>query len=296
MLCRSEDVRIYRSFASQDLISQWNETFQIDITNELSDNHQIDLIHCSDCDLQYFNPIRPGSSLFYEQLQKFDWYYLPEKWEYKVASRDLRDANSILEIGCGPGFFKAHLNVNQNRKIYGLETNQVAAKMAVSKGYEVVSDSLDELLCNCQFRFDSIVLFQVLEHLENPRELLFQLKSLLKPNGRLIITVPNLDGYLRLVDPLLNLPPHHLTRWSQRTLEKVGLQLGFKVIRFECEPLAKYHITSFVEAYMTLFRRPRLGLLLNRNILPRFLISLLYRTGLYKFCRGEGLYVCYQNS
>ncbi|MFZ4986727.1 MAG: hypothetical protein ACOYLF_14805, partial [Blastocatellia bacterium] len=99
-----------------------------------------------------------------------------------------------------------------------------------------------------------------------------------------------------LVDPLLNLPPHHLTRWSQKSLQLAGLQLGFKVIRFEFEPLAKYHIKSFVEAYMTLLRRPRLGLLLNRNLLPRFLISLLYRTGLYKFCRGEGLYVCYQNS
>jgi len=296
MLCHSDDVKIFRSFARQDLITQWNQTFQIDITNELSGSHLIDLLRCSNCELQYFHSVKSGSPLFYEQLQKFDWYYLTEKWDYRIASRDLCEANTILEIGCGPGFFKAHLPFNQNRKVYGLETNQVAAQMAASNGYEVVSADLEEFLSNYCSRFDAIVLFQVLEHLDDPFKLLFQLKPLLKPNGKLIITVPNMGGYLRMVEPLLNLPPHHLTRWSQRTLEEAGLQLGFKVIRFECEPLVQYHISTFVEAYMTFPRRSRLGKLFNENLLSRFLISLLYRTGLYRLCRGEGLYVCYQKS
>lgn len=296
ILCDSQNIEISKSFDRANLINLWKQIFQIDVSKDLPNDDLIHLIRCHCCDLQFFSSVRSGGASFYEQLQKFDWYYLLDKWEYRIASQDINNAIAILEVGSGPGFFATHLLPNQHRKLYALETNSKAAKLAVTKGYQILSLTDENVVSNYQSSFDLIVLFQVLEHLDNPLEFLNQLKPLLKPQGRVIVTVPNARGYLRFTDTLLNMPPHHLTRWSAKTLLTLADRLGLDVTKIQCEPLAKYHISGYVEAYASLLRRPRIGRLLYRNILSRSLISFLYRTGLYRLCKGEGIYVCFQNT
>ena len=48
-----------------------------------------------------------GSASLYEQLQKFDWYYMPEKWEFRQALSWIQAEHGVrrlLEVG-GRGFF-----------------------------------------------------------------------------------------------------------------------------------------------------------------------------------------------
>lgn len=296
LLCQGSCVDNARQFACQDLIEQWEATFQIDIAKELPEIEQIELFRCQACDFQFFSPVRSGSAAFYNQLQKFEWYYLSDKWEYRVAAQDVSSATTILEVGSGPGFFATHLPANNQRKLYALEMNPTAASMAAERGYIVLSPDSLRSPSESGISFDAIVLFQVVEHLEDPLTFLLNLKSFLNPAGRVILTVPNAEGYLRLIDPLLNLPPHHLTRWSAKTLRKLAELLDLTVVKERHEPLTTYHISGYVEAYTSLLRRPRIGVLLHRNLLSRAIISVLYRTGLYRLCKGEGLYVCFQNN
>jgi len=296
LLCRNPCVYLSKQIACQDLIRQWNAAFHIDIVNELPDVEQINLIHCDACDFQFFSSVRSGSAAFYNQLQKFDWYYLADKWEYRIAIQDLTSATTILEVGSGPGFFATHLSVNKNRQLYALEMNPAAACLAGEKGYTILPPDSLKSAGELQISFDAIILFQVVEHLEDPLSFLLNLKQFLNPTGRIILTVPNADGYLRLIDPLLNLPPHHLTRWSIKNLRKLADLLDLTVVRERQEPLAPYHISGYVEAYTSLLRQSRLGFLLHWRMLSRVLISGLYRTGLYRLCKGEGLYVCFQNN
>ena len=296
LLCQNPRVYCSKRIVRQDLIRQWNETFHIDIVNELPDVEQIDLFHCHACDFQFFSSVRSGSAVFYNQLQKFDWYYLADKWEYRIAKEDVAIAMTILEVGSGPGFFATHLPANKQRKLYALEMNPAAASTATERGYTILSPDSLKSPNELQIFFDVIVLFQVVEHLDNPLKFLLDLKPFLNPTGRIILTVPDAGGYLRLIDPLLNLPPHHLTRWSAKNLRKLADLLDLTVVRERHEPLAPYHISGYVEAYTSLLRQSRLGFLLHWSMLSRVLISGLYRTGLYRLCKGEALYVCFQNN
>ena len=65
--------------------------------------------------------------------------------------------------------------------------------------------------------------FQVVEHVPDPRRFLSEARTLVAPGGFLIVSVPNRDGIFRLLpyDPA-NMPPHHVSRWRQRDLERLA--------------------------------------------------------------------------
>ena len=77
-------------------------------------------------------------------------------------------------------------------------------------------------------KFDVIAMFHVLEHLEDPHAMLTTIRSLLVPDGLLLIEVPNLMGPWRM-------PPgeffriEHLSNFSPRTLLQLLRRSGFSV-------------------------------------------------------------------
>ena len=68
-------------------------------------------------------------------------------------------------------------------------------------------------------RFDVVCAFQVLEHVADPLAFIAEAKARLNPGGLLFIGVPNRESYVgRLRDFPLDMPPHHVMRWSRRAL------------------------------------------------------------------------------
>ena len=134
---------------------------------------------------------------------------------------------NILDFGCGgAGFLMWAKELAAN--CYGVEPNKIFQEHYKKIGIEVFSniDSIDE-------KFDVIFMFHVLEHIEDPIDLLQKLKKLLNVNGRLIVEVPSSD------DALLTLYGNdgfsHFTYWSphlflynQRTLADLMKKSGFE--------------------------------------------------------------------
>ena len=112
-----------------------------------------------------------GEAPLYEQLQEFDWYYMPDKWEFRQALawiQALPFSQSLLEVGVGKGFF-----LQQARQAglvpTGVELNPKAAASARALGFEVLMDPLDVIKQQLgESNWDVICSFQVLEHLPNP--------------------------------------------------------------------------------------------------------------------------------
>jgi ubiquinone/menaquinone biosynthesis C-methylase UbiE len=65
-----------------------------------------------------------GDSKFYEQLEKFDWYYMPWKWEHEITLSYLDPKKRVLEIGCGTGSFVQKAADISGAYIKGLELNE----------------------------------------------------------------------------------------------------------------------------------------------------------------------------
>ena len=115
-------------------------------------------------------------------------------WALKQLST-LPSSAEVLDIGIGCGTIAQHLRNAGIMNIFGLEQD-AEARAACSSIYKEIFNQLDQIK-DCQF--DSILLLDVLEHMCDPFAFLKSLQGLLKPNGQILISVPNVAHWsLRL--------------------------------------------------------------------------------------------------
>lgn len=228
-----------RSYAVEELFAMWQP---VRFTQATLDEHKLQsgttrLYACPKCGLEIFFPQIIATPGFYDALQKgtASAYYADEKWDFNVALPDANAAAAIIEIGCGPGVFldKARRHADQ---AVGIETNPQALAAARQKGLRV-SDRADDL-GEFRGRFDAAFSFHVLEHVPDPVAFVREMLAWVKPEGKIGISVPNMDGPIRHVVPCVsNMPPHHATRWKLKTLAALAAKLGLVVERAAFEPL-----------------------------------------------------------
>jgi hypothetical protein len=83
-----------------------------------------------------------------------------------------------------------------------------------------------------------------------------------------------------------------MTRWTGEVLSHIQERFPLKLMRIAYEPLADYHVEGYVDAYMGLFASRGLRILNAPSIRSRF-VSLIRKTRLHKFIRGQSIYACY---
>ncbi len=201
---------------------------------------------CSSCHLEYFDPHFYGDADFYAKISKHPWYYEQNKWEYDVAAEVVSrlESKSLLEIGCGNGHFLEKI-VSLGLNAAGIDINKDAVSACKVKGLNVDAVNVFEITKS----YDIVVLFQVLEHLENAKDLfLFLTTKLVRPGGHLVIAVPNPDSYLKEMGiNLLDMPPHHNSCWGLRTFEYLHAQFGLQMVEYKKEPIRYVHYIGFLQ-------------------------------------------------
>jgi 2-polyprenyl-3-methyl-5-hydroxy-6-metoxy-1,4-benzoquinol methylase len=156
---------------------------------------------------------------------------------------------SLLDMGCGTGDF---LQIAQQAGwlATGIEPNEKAKQAAVSKGVTFVSGTA----AVSDHSFDAITLWHVLEHLPNLELQIKELKRILKPNGTILIAVPNFKSYdaayYKQYWAAYDVPRHlwHFSRTSmQRLFEKQGLTVA------EVRPMVfdSFYVSLLSEKYKT---------------------------------------------
>ncbi len=108
-------------------------------------------------------------------------------------------AMSVLEIGCGTGIFLRYLEASHYSEIVGIDMDKnLSEALNDLKTSEIYLDDVDRILKNQLDgrRFDRIVLLDVCEHLQLPVlfSLMERLTSHIKPDGRLLLRVPNIES------------------------------------------------------------------------------------------------------
>ncbi len=254
-LCGSMSGKIRSHFDVAVLKRRWLEEMRIDVAPDMSGIDDLIEIFCSKCGLSFFDPRPFGSPAFYAQLQDiYDWYYQDAKWEHIKAVNLIRDNVSVLEIGSGTGAFLKRLReARPYTSAVGIETNLLAAELAQHWADKIVSTPLKTFLREANsIRYHWVCAFQVLEHIPEPAIFLAQCIEALEHGGKLLLSVPNNRSFIRHEkNNLLNLPPHHATRWDARSLRsmtKVFPELSLKGIFYE--PLADYHNQWFINVQL----------------------------------------------
>ncbi len=130
------------------------------------------------------------------------------------------EPGTAFEMGCGDGFMLDNLR-KLGWKVVGNERTVAMAQFARQQlGLDVFVGDLDAL--RPVPTFGLVILFQVLEHLDDPVPVLRQISQILTPGGKLIIGVPNFDSWQASwgKDRWLHLDvPRHLFHYSPASLE-----------------------------------------------------------------------------
>ncbi len=208
----------------------YQDSLSIDVSNLLKNGGPpIQLRHCGKCDLRWFAPAPSGDPQFYERLQKHDWYYQDDKPEFFHAIKYVKSGDNILEVGCGKGALAVHLPSGVSYR--GLEFNQDAVDKGRAAGLRIDMDPVDFHATKHPSAYDVVCHFQVLEHVTHPLAFLTACTALMKPGGLLVVAVPSEDSFLSIVEGgFLNMPPHHLTRWTDSALGFAMKEVGLKPI------------------------------------------------------------------
>ena len=139
-----------------------------------------------------------------------------------IKARPLR----VLDFGCGNGQFLAMCH-QYGFEAFGVDRSEARRDKA---GVHVVS-SVDKLDGG---PFHAITLFQVLEHVDDPRGVLQMLRTHLIPGGILVLETPDCSGVHSLQsihDYECIHPLQHINGFTPATLRSVAERLGFKSIR-----------------------------------------------------------------
>ena len=138
---------------------------------------------------KYYTKIKPQYIKKYEQEIGYWNLIFDEKLDY-LETKIKRKTKSILDIGSGSGFFLKRAK-EKGWTINGVEPNYFAAKYSEKIGIPVITDFFQNIDIENMKKYDVINLFDVLEHVYNPTELLKKCHRLLKSRGIIVIEVPN---------------------------------------------------------------------------------------------------------
>jgi SAM-dependent methyltransferase len=251
-LCKGNSILIHKTFKAQHLKNIYKKAHNYDISYLLKDIDNIQINECSTCKLIYFTPSITGDELFYNALQStIQNYYYDDKFEYRVIQMYFSKEIDILEIGAGKGAFSKQIEF---KSYTGLELSEKAINIANDKNIVLKNQKIqDYIACNPNEKFDIVVSFQVLEHIDLEELHSFISSSLfaLKKGGKFIIAVPAQDSFVgKLPNSSLNLPPHHVTRWKDFTLNKLAEIFELKIISVTNEPLKTKNFSYFIQYFV----------------------------------------------
>jgi len=147
---------------------------------------------------------------------------------------------ALLDVGCGRGGFGRSLrNSGRVGTIWGLEQNGAFGQEASRHYDELIIGTFPEALVGHPARFDCVVFNDVLEHMVDPWEALRQARSLLKPGGAVVASIPNVRNARTLFDLVVRgdwtyvdmgvLDRTHLRFFTKRTVRSLFSESGYRV-------------------------------------------------------------------
>ncbi len=162
----------------------------------------------------------------------------------------IRPEDFVLDAGCGEGYTTSAF-AKKCKRIVGVDivpartkkAGQIAKSNGVLDKTKFVCSDLFQVRKAISENFDTVVCSEVIEHVENPKELLEILAAMVNQSGQLIITYPNED-VLRLGRKIFFLGKAkriedmtaHKTSLGRKDVEGFAKELGLKIVYYEKIP------------------------------------------------------------
>lgn len=185
-------------------------------------------------DEKYFtnSPSRKSNDYTYDYVSDWQWRYDRKRFKEELREIGRHKKNGrILDVGAATGNF-LQIGKAAGYDIVGVEFSPFASAFARERGFEVHTGALEDVSLPFE-SFDVVTLHHVLEHVPNPVETLSLVHRLMKPDGLLVVEVPNFASFRSKVNGAewedLR-PDEHLHQFEPRTLSAIIEKSHFQVL------------------------------------------------------------------
>ncbi len=243
------------------------------------------MVICNTCSLLRSDPIAPPeiyaelynrSSFTYENhidnLIKTYGYYL------KKIAPFVPEKGSLLEIGCGNGFFLEEALRQGYKSVAGVEPSEDAISKATSSIKSVIKKGMFGKEMFPPNSFDVICIFQTLDHFLDPSRVLGDALILLKPGGVLLAINHNLKSFSARIlgekSPIIDI--EHTYLYDQNTMRKLFEKNNYEVLKifypksrhslgylFSLIPLKPIFIKSTIHLFLDLIHISKIPLFIQ---------------------------------
>ncbi len=143
----------------------------------------------------------------------------------KLADPMIRRAKRVAEVGCGHGLLQKGLEEYYGIPVAGFELNDLALKKNISRCSPLCCYDIHDRLPRFCAHFDLILLFDVLEHIEDESSFLQSVRFHLADSGVLLVNVPAIERFRSDYDRCAG----HVRRYSASQLKRVLERNGFRI-------------------------------------------------------------------
>ena len=215
-----------------------------------------EILRCNECGLIYARPVKDDEELASFYINMSDEEYKNEEKGRRISARrilkrlkKIKNNSRLLDIGCATGFLLDEAK-KSGWEVHGVELSRWCVDYAKDKmGLDIFCGSLKDARFKDAF-FDAVILKDVIEHLPDPKETLLEIKRILKPDGIICISTPDIDS---LISKVLKarwwgINQAHLFYFTRDTLSRMLRSAGFLPIKFTGHPRTfslKYWVFRF---------------------------------------------------
>jgi 2-polyprenyl-3-methyl-5-hydroxy-6-metoxy-1,4-benzoquinol methylase len=161
----------------------------------------------------------------------------------KILNQKKESKLKVCDVGCGTGYILEKINSRCKIDAYGIDITQANFSYLNSKGIktDLVDLESQKIPKNSNF-FDVVLSTEVIEHVVNTDNFIYELNRVLKKNGYLILSFPHINTFKSFyLQYILDYPPHfsarykspHVHDFSTRLLKKILTNYGFQVIKVQ---------------------------------------------------------------
>jgi SAM-dependent methyltransferase len=178
--------------------------------------------------INYLTPPTPVSmGDWWFDIATADHFWIRRRFDVmrRLADDVLRNSRSTAEIGCGNGLLQKGVEDHYRISVTGFDLNEIALQKNVSRLSPLYYYDIHQRNPEFSARFDLLVLFDVLEHIDAEKDFLQSAKFHLSDSGILLVNVPAHQFLYSDYDRAAG----HVRRYSADHLTKVAEENGFEI-------------------------------------------------------------------